>query len=142
MANRVLPNYQYGGPSPSNFVYDPECPINQQARIIPDNAGVCWRREPMPQSTVKHLYDGPLNYGQRFILRPQGTLYDHDFVQTHPTGLGRHKVLAGGHYLTYPLTNRHVREARDYTSYYFPKPQWGQNAFGDIFQHPNEIEMR
>ncbi len=139
MANKSLSNYEYGGPTPSQFSYYSGCSSNQHARIMPYE-DVCWKNVPMAPSTLKHLYDGPLNYPQRFQLKPQDTLYKHDFVQTHLTGLGKNKILAGGHYLTYPLTNRHVREVNDYTSYFFEKPRWTSQIYSPIYRFPNQID--
>lgn len=121
--NRQLPNRQTVRPSNfGQYVHTPTCGLNQQAQLIPSN---CVRRElvPMSPSNVKHLYDPtPNNYEQRYQSKPVGTLYSHQFKETWPSGLGRQKVLGGGHYKVYPLTNRLVREVRDYTSYHHIRP--------------------
>lgn len=155
------PNYQTGGARPRNFQHSHYCAHNQQAQLIPENARCNYkdvhhfnpstsskkkveiRREPMSPSTVKHLYsDNPLNYEQRFKLTPKGTLYDHQFIETHPTGLGRRKVLGGGHYKVYPLTNRHVIESREYTSHSFPKPIWGTEKNKDLVTYANHVRTQ
>lgn len=140
--NWQLPNRQTGGPRPRNFVYSPSCPYNQQAQLVPDDARVKWERVPMTPSNVKHLYSSePEGYEQRFQHRPKGTLYDHQFTETWPSGLGRMKVLGGGHYKVYPLTNRHVVESRDYTSYSFPRPQWGTERQYGMIVYPNHVRV-
>jgi len=156
--NISLPNYQTGGAKPRNFSHNHHCAHNQQAQLIPEDAKCSYKditsvnhstsskskvkieREPMAPSTVKHLYSSdPLNYEQRFKIVPKNTLYNHQFTETHPTGLGRRKVLGGGHYKVYPLTNRHVIESREYTSYSFPKPSWGTEKSKDLISYPNHV---
>lgn len=119
-------NYQYGGPRPWQPSRDAShCGTTQLAQIIPKDSDVEWERVPMAPSTVKHLYSEiPNHYEQRFQYRPTETLYGHQFKQTYLTGMGRKKVIGGGHYKVYPLTNRHVTEDREYTSYNFPRPSW------------------
>ena len=46
------------------------------------------------------------------------------FSKTNPTGLGRNKIIGGGHYKSWPVTNSHIREVNDYTSWHYPKPDW------------------
>ena len=159
--NKSLPNYQTGGPAPRNFIHDHYCAHNQQAQLIPEDGRCNYKnpsslnsstsaarkveikREAMAPSTVKHLYsDEPLNYEQRFKIAPKGTLYDNQFTETHPTGLGRRKVLGGGHYKVYPLTNRHVIESRDYTSYSFPRPMWGTKRTKELVTYPNHVRTQ
>ena len=138
--NRTLPDRQSGGPRPQNFVHDPQCAHNQQAQLIPDDACVEWEQVPMAPSTVKHLYGPePEGYDQRFQTRPKDTLYDQQFTETWPSGLGKKKVLGGGHYKVYPLTNRHVIESREYTSHAFPRPQWGTERQRGLVTHPNHV---
>lgn len=154
--NRELPNYQSGGPRPQNFSYYPQCGLHQQAQLLPDERSVtttaipanpnvpdCMMAQvPMAPSTVKHLYPShPEGYEQRFQTVQVGTLYDHQFVETWPTGMGRQKVLGGGHYKVYPLTNRHVIESRDYTSYSFPRPQWSTERNPRLVTTTNHVRV-
>lgn len=139
--NTSLPDYETGGPHPKNFGYNPACRLNQQAQLIPDNACIDWSPVPAPPSTVKHLYSPkPADYDPRMINKPVGTLYNHQFVETWPTGMGQQKVIGGGHYKVYPLTNRHVNESRDYTPYYFPRPLWGTQISREIVTTSNHVK--
>lgn len=155
--NRTLPNYQYGGAQPRNFVHNHRCAHNQQAQLIPERLTegcgsttttngikhVEMEHVPMAPSTVKHLYSKePLNYEQRFQSRPKGTLYDNQFTETFPTGIGKRKVLGGGHYKVYPLTNRHVIESRDYTSYSFPRPVWNTERKPELITFHNHVRTK
>lgn len=153
MSNYVLPNYEFGQPLPRNFGYDPNCPLNEIAFIIPNRtttpystakaACVDWQQVPSSPSTVKHLYSEiPLNYEQMFNTIPKDTLYGFDFSRNWPTGLGRNKIIGGGHYKTWPLTNEHVLESRDYTSYYFkrPGPILGTgSSYNDVQTQPTRL---
>lgn len=134
--NKSLPNYELGGPYPQPFKYTPGCSTNQQAQLYPGSSGIIevlnksvkWETVPMAPTTLKHLYSQkPGDYPQRMIIRPVDTLYGHQFLETYPTGLGRGKVKSD-HFKIYPLTNRHVSESRDYTSYSFPQPQWPEDG--------------
>ena len=139
--NRTSPNYEFGGPLPRNFNYDRNCILNEIAFVMPsdhdfDKNGtrirntyryhsqpnkVCWDDKPLAPSSIKHLYSEKLfDYQQVYGNVPKGTLYDHNFSRTYPTGLGQEKIIGGGHYKTWPLTNRHVIEIQDYTNDYFP----------------------
>jgi len=134
--NRSLPNHQYGGSRPQNF-YEEKCHINQISQVLPNGK---WEKVPMNPSTVKHLYSTkPNNYEQRFQYRPVGTLYDNDFSQTYKTGMGTRKVISGGHFKAYPLTNIHTVENRDYTSYNFPRPTWSTQHQREYITNENHI---
>jgi len=107
------------------------------SKIIGPDANVNWLYTPAPPTTVKHLYEPPNfpyggNYPDRRMYVPENTLYGHQFTQTYPTGMGRQKVIGGGHYKVYPLTNMNVKQSIDYTSYHFPRPKWGTE-----YQTPN-----
>lgn len=143
MANKVLPNYSVGGPLPNPLCYDPRCRTNLQQDIIPscfpssprgDPNQRGWVSKAITTSSEKHLYSPYLfDYGQMFTTYPMGTLYDSDFSQTYPTGLGREKIIGGGHYKVWPLTNAHIFETRDYTNTYFKRPDW---------HYPDTIDMQ
>ena len=136
--NRVLPNYESGGPFPQRFDFDMYCPVNEQAQLIPDPD--LWETVPMAPTTLKHQYSPiPMNYPEMKITRPKGTLYDQNFVETYPTGMGRRKIIGGGHYKVYPLTNRHVIESRVYTDYYFPRPKWSTEYRNELVTTPNHV---
>lgn len=129
MSNRTIPNQEFGGPIP-NMNYSPQCPVNEQADLIPK--GVHWQTVPMSPASVKHLYsETPLNYEDMYQSIPMGTLYDSNFSETYPTGLGRKKIIGGGHFKVWPLTNEHVFETRNYTEQYFLKPTPISNAIYD-----------
>lgn len=69
---------------------------------------------------VKHLYTGEANwYPYQTIRRPVNTLYGRDLSQFHRTGVGRGKRISYT-YKPYPLTDRNVRETRDYADYILP----------------------
>ena len=125
-SNRTIPNYENGGPHPRNFDFSPTCPMNEQAALLParsQHGAVEWQTVPMSPGSLRHQYSEiPFNYEDMYMSVPKGTLYDHDFSMTHPTGMGRKKVVGGGHFKAWPLTNRHVWEAKDYTEGYFKKP--------------------
>lgn len=154
--NKSLPNYQYGGALPAPFKYSPSCSTNQQAKLYPGSTGIIdatnkkveWETVPMGPTTVKHLYgstkkDGVIkaDYPQMMITRPKNTLYGHNFLETYPTGLGRTKVRSD-HYKVYPLTNRSVSESRDYTSYYFPQPQWAPDDGIILYENHVKVDGR
>jgi hypothetical protein len=139
MSNYVYPNYEFGGPLPQNFGYNSQCPLNEIAFILPGNPltdlafsgdpnvtsrsskPVCWEKKPLAPSSLKHLYSEKLfDYQHVFGDVPKRTLYDHDFSRTYATGLGRQKIIGGGHYKVWPLTNWHVLENQDYTDEPFP----------------------
>ena len=126
MSNRGLPNYEFGGPHPRHFGYEPLCPLNEQASLIPKDTStgpILWETKPMSPASVKHLYSHiPFNYEAMYQSVPVGTLYDHNFYQTYPTGLGEKKILFGGHYITFPLTNAHTFEPIDYSMDSFKLP--------------------
>lgn len=139
MANKVLPNNDIGQPYPTYPKYSQTCHLNEQIQSIPQNnqffnnngtgnhpldtGTTYWRNVPSNPSTLKHLYSTkPLNYEQRYTTTPIGTLYDHDYSQTWTTGEGRKKILGGGHYKTYPLTNANIRESHDYNGFHFERP--------------------
>ncbi len=129
MANKSLPNYQFGGPHTQDIPYSSECQTNLIEFVIPkrDSNGKCikWEQKPMAPSSVKHLYSHiPLNYEQMLIDVPKGTLYDHEIHRTYFTGMGREKIIGGGHYKVWPLTNAHILENRDYSDTHFERPEW------------------
>ena len=142
MSNRTLPNYEFGGPNPRHFGYSKECPLNEEAFLIPENSGVEWEIKPMSPATVRHLYSPiPLNYEDMYMYIPKGTLYDHNFSKSvGSTGMGVNKKI-GGHYITWPLTNEHVLEQRDYTSHYFKRPgPISSNTYNYTYQvQPNHF---
>jgi hypothetical protein len=135
MSNKSIPNYSTGGVIPNYPEYSPNCPYNQQVFYIPHSdvaaypgKPTCtkWNNQLDSPTVLKHQYSKkPFDYGPQRIVKPVGTLYDHDYSITHPTGLGRNKIIGGGHFKVYPLTNAHIRESRDYTDYYFQKPRSG-----------------
>ena len=146
--NKSLPNYELGGPNPKNFTYTPGCATNQQAQLIPEPGSnsthdiykpcTVWETVPMGPTTLKHLYSPiPGNYEQRMITRPVNTLYGHQYIENYPTGIGRLKIKSD-HYKVYPLTNRHVVESRDYTSYVFPQPQWPSDG---LITYDNHVRV-
>ena len=123
MANTTLPNYENGGPLPFSFNYSPNCPINMQSSLIPIGSNVRWETVPTSPASVKHLYSGiPNHYESMYSSVPMDTIYGHDFSQTYPNGLGKKKIIGGGHYKVWPLTNQHTFESRNYSSQYFRKP--------------------
>lgn len=128
MSNYTLPNYEVGRPRPFPINYDGYCPDNDNIIFyIPDKdingKKTEWKQVLKAPTTVKHLYsEQPLNYEPVFMSQPQGTLYDHDYAKTYTTGMGKSKIIGGGHYKVWPLTNVHVKENRDYTNYYFERP--------------------
>lgn len=150
MSNRTYPNYEFGGPLPQNFDYNTKCQLNEIAFVLPgdprtdltslNNREVCWEKKPLAPSSVKHLYSEKLfDYQHVFGDVPKGTLYDHDFSRTYATGLGRQKIIGGGHYKVWPLTNWHVLENQDYTDYHFPTlpPQYFVGS--EITSKPNYV---
>ena len=71
-------------------------------------------------ATIKHLYTGIPNwYPVQKITRPNDTLYNSDYYQTHLIGSGQGKRI-GYRYKPYPFTDRNVRETREYTDYILP----------------------
>lgn len=134
-SNRTIPNYETGGPHPKNFTYNPRCVSNEQGSLIPQDAHVLWETVPMSPGNLRHQYsEKPFDYEEMSMSVPKGTLYDHDFSQTYPTGLGMNKIIGGGHYKVWPLTNVHVFEAKDYTVGYFKKPGSISTAYDYEFQ--------
>jgi hypothetical protein len=128
MSNYTLPNYEQGRPRAFPINYNGYCPDNNIIFDIPkrDANGKCveWKKVLQAPTTVKHLYsEQPLNYEPIFTDTPQQTLYGHEFLKTYSTGMGRSKVIGGGHYITWPVNNVHVKENRDYTNYYFERPE-------------------
>src|ERR1700682_5479812 len=100
MANLALSNFELGQPNPTIPPYNPSCFLNEQIQYIPKKEerihapldykrnpeGVLWKYQPMPPSSVKHLYSPNLfDYEQRRSFVPRDTLYGHDFSQTYPT---------------------------------------------------------
>jgi len=146
--NKSLPNYELGGAYPKNFTYSPGCLTNQQAQLIPDSTSnstrdiykpcTVWQTVPAGPTTLKHLYSSiPGNYEQIMITRPVNTLYGHRYIENYPTGLGQLKINSD-HYKVYPLTNRHVVESRDYTSYSFKQPQWPSDG---LIMYDNHVKV-
>jgi hypothetical protein len=130
MSNRVLPNYETGGPIPRPFKYSERCPVNEEASLMPK--GVEWQTRPMSPATMKHIYsEKPLNYEDMYQSVPMGTLYDSDFSQGYPTGMGRAKIIGGGQIKAWPLTNMHVFEPRNYSDRYWAKPTFISNGIYD-----------
>ena len=160
-SNRTIPNYEFGEPLPNNFPYSTHCTLNNIAFVQPKTGDltrngthirdtyrynnpnvdeVCWQKKALAPSSVKHLYSEKLfDYQHVYGNVPKGTLYDHDFSRTYPTGLGREKVIGGGHYKTWPLTNWHVLEVQDYTDGYYPilEPQYWVGS--EIQTQPNHV---
>ncbi len=136
--DRGLSNYELGTPAPFNPPYSYNCPLNEQISYIPDfpiqsisthaplNTGrTVWASVPEAPTSVKHLYSPNLfDYSQRYMRMPMGTLYDHDYSRTWPTGLGRNKIIGGGHYKVWPLTNANIREVHDYTDNHWERPPY------------------
>lgn len=125
-SNRTIPNFETGGPHPKNFTFSPACVTNEQAAVLPARSqygAVEWQTVPMSPGNLRHQYsEKPFDYEDMYMSIPKGTLYDHDFSQSYPTGLGMKKVIGGGHFKAWPLTNMHVFETKDYSSSFFKKP--------------------
>lgn len=99
------------------------CPVNQIYQTLPPsspNYPTAWETTATGPSTMKHIYTGIPNYYPLMkITRPVGTLYEHDYSQFHNTGVGRGKRISY-HYKPYPLTDRNVRETREYADFILP----------------------
>ena len=120
MAHRItIDDLQFQ--SPREPMHDPRCGINVRYKTLPDyidcpEKGAYSRPgfedQAVGSSSVKHLYSGIGNYYpvQR-IRRPVNTMYGMDLSQFAVNG-----KRISYHYKSYPLTNRHVRETREYTS--------------------------
>lgn len=147
MANLALSNFESGQPYPTTPGFNPHCYLNEQIQYIPvkedrihapldykrNPEGVLWDYKPMAPSNVKHLYSPNLfDYEQRRIFTPRNTLYGHDFSQIYPNGMGLTKIIGGGHFKVWPLTNVNIRESREYTDHYFLKPP---------YTYPNEVQV-
>jgi hypothetical protein len=118
------------------FTYQAGCPVNQKAAVIPADGKCHYARVAIGPTSIKHLYntsaDGKASYDQRFAIRAVGTMYDSDFTQTHSTGVGRGKVLGGGHFKTTPMTDRLIRDDGDFTDYTLPRPQPWTVKYGQV----------
>jgi hypothetical protein len=143
-SNRTIVTYENGGPHPRNFNFSPTCPTNEQASLLPARSqygAVEWQTVPMSPGNVRHQYsEKPFDYEDMYMSVPKGTLYDHDFSMNGPTGQGQKKVMVG-HFKAWPLTNRHVFEAKDYNSGYFKKPGFissNEYDYGVVSQ-PNHL---
>lgn len=127
MSNFTQPNYMSGGPRPFKINHNGYCPDNELIFYIPEKdingKKTEWKNILSAPTTIKHLYsEQPLNYEPIFMAQPQGTLYDHDYAKTYTTGIGKSKIIGGGHYKVWPLTNLHIKEDREYSNYYFERP--------------------
>ncbi len=90
-----------------------------------------WERTAVGPASIKHLYTGIPNwYPYRTITRPVGTMYESDYSQFHDSGVGDGKRISY-HSKIYPLTNRHVRERRIYSSKLLPYAD-----YYDQIKHP------
>jgi hypothetical protein len=103
---------------------DPKiCGVNQIYQSLPPSSPhnpTYWETTAAGPSTIKHLYSGIPNwYPFQKITRPVGTLYEHDYSQFHETGSGKGKRISY-HYKPYPLTDRNVRETREYADVILP----------------------
>jgi len=103
--------------------YSKNCNINQIYQSIPPsspNEPTFWETTAVGPTSVKHIYTGvPNYYPYQKITRPTNTLYGHDYSQFHESGVGKGKRISY-HYKPYPLTDRNVRETREYSDYMLP----------------------
>jgi hypothetical protein len=146
-ANQSLSNYAEGGPIP-HMNQTPACYLNDQIQYIPRrpedspldlNYPTLWTEVPAGNSQVKHLYSPNLfDYTQMYNKQPIDTLYGHNYAQTYKTGLGRNKVIGGGHYKVFPLTNVNIRETHDYTDWYYPRPS--DIYFSETLTSPTHLQ--
>lgn len=118
--NKRLENAELGI-YPKVINYSQKCDLNERIAYSND---VPWERVLFPPTTLKHLYTGiPNYYPFRYSYKPKGTMYDINLTQHWRTGLGKDKVIGGGNYKMWPLTNMMIREERDYNSLSFQRPQ-------------------
>lgn len=121
--NRNVIQDAYNPYYPQTPNIDPNCGVNQIYQSLPPSSPhnpTFWEKTAVGPSSIKHLYTGIPNwYPYRKIVRPVGTLYEHDYSQFHENGSGTGKRISY-HYKPYPLTDRNVRETREYADVILP----------------------
>ena len=114
--NRTSQDY-YNPVYPQQPPYNPNCGVNLVYKTLPQNSK--WQNIAIGHSSIKHIYTGiPNFYPYRRISRPVGTMYNQDYSTFHNTQCGKKRI--SYHAKMYPLTNRHVREHREYADYILP----------------------
>ena len=98
--------------------YDPQCPVNVAYKTL-SHSGVCdvkFKDVAVGPASIKQLYSGlPNHYPLQRTVRPCNTMYGMDLSQFHENG-----KRMSYHYKVWPLTHRHVRETREYSSEILP----------------------
>lgn len=127
---------------PSQSVHNSCCGVNTLYQTIDPNQP--FETTAVGPASVKHLYSGiPNYYPIQKITRPIGTLYSSDYFSTHLSGVGRGKRI-GYNYKPYPLTDRNVRETREYADYILEYPDFREWTRYPVFttttlNNPNTI---
>lgn len=115
MSRRVLRNHYYPRfPEQPEFVEG--CQTNVIYKTLPE--GHPTELISAGPASMKHLYGGPNYYPVQHIQRPVGTMYESDLSMYH-VGVAKDKRISY-HHKAFPLTNRHVREVREYADYILP----------------------
>lgn len=112
--------------------YSPTCGVNVIYRTLPPynpptehNGGpTYWETTVAGPASIKSLYTGiPNYYPPMLITRPVDTLYGHDYSLFHKGGSGTGKRM-GYQAKMFPLTDRNVREYREYSEHIIEPPNF------------------
>lgn len=124
MQDALFPYYppqpQFNSTCALNTIYRTLPPYNDPT---PETGGpTYWTQRAAGPTSVKSLYTGiPNYYPMMQNIHPVGTMYDHDYSMFHKFGSGEGKRMSY-HMKMYPLTDRNVREYRQYAPDIIPAP--------------------
>lgn len=104
---------------PTQPEHDPTCLVNLQYKTLPGYHGSAWpRKTDVMMASQKKLYTGTPNYyPNQKIAKPCDTMYGKDLSLRGP--YNRRETY---HFKAYPLTDRYVREFREYADEILPYP--------------------
>ncbi len=128
---------------PSTPPFNSTCPLNQIYRTLPpynpptaESGGpTYWTQEPASPISMKSIYTGvPGYYPMMQNIHPIDTMYGHDYSMFHKFGSGEGKRMSY-HMKMYPLTDRNVREFRQYAPDIIPAPDMIQAMKQPVMTH-------
>lgn len=112
---------------PTQPPYCSTCDLNTRYKTLPNG----WPMNvTIKNSTLKSLYSGPLYYPYQYLYYPVDTMYREQFYEADYPGQLKHY-----HFQAYPLTDRYVREVREYRGDMLPYPSlvaWSEKPVQQI----------